>query len=33
MLENEIAILYTENLEDFKKFTDVIVVKDLQKIA
>ncbi len=32
MLENEISILYTENLKDFKKFTDVVVVKDLQEI-
>ncbi len=32
MLENGISILYTENLKDFKKFTDVIVVKDLQGI-
>ncbi len=33
MLENRISILYTENLKDFKKFTDIIVIKDLQKIA
>ncbi len=32
MLENGISILYTENLKDFKKFTDVVVVKDLQGI-
>ena len=32
MLENGISILYTENLKDFKKFTDVVVVKDLQEI-
>ena len=32
MLENGISILYTENLKDFEKFTDVVVVKDLQEI-
>jgi len=32
MLENGISILYTENLKDFKKFIDVVVVKDLQGI-
>lgn len=32
MLENGISILYTENLKDFKKFTNVVVIKDLQEI-
>jgi len=32
MLENEISILYTENLEDFRKFKDLIVIKDLREI-
>ena len=29
MLENEISIIYTENLEDFKKFKDLIKIKGL----
>lgn len=32
VLENEIPILYTENLKDFKKLTDVVAVKGLQEI-
>ena len=32
MLENEIPIIYTENLKDFKKFESLIVVKSLQEI-
>ena len=29
MLENEISTIYTENLEDFKKFGDLIKIKSL----
>ena len=32
MLENEISTIYTENLEDFRKFKDLIVVKNLREI-
>jgi len=31
MLENEIPILYTENSKDFKKFKDLVIVKDLEE--
>ena len=29
MLENDILTIYTENSEDFKKFSDLITVEDL----
>ena len=29
MLENEISTIYTENIKDFKKFGDLIIIRSL----
>lgn len=31
MLENDIPVLYTENVADFRKFIDVVEVRNLQE--
>ena len=32
MLENEISILYTENVKDFKKFNQLITIKNVKEL-